>query len=368
MPRQIGEVYSPSDPAILYSGPGLKWIISDDTLVGSGNLVSDGTGGSVTSTYGLSELVNRGTVYNNLGGNGVEFHFDSGIGNGCSVLNKVGAVIVGHWAVHFSHLANSTITNDGSISGAYNGIYADEIANFRIRNDGDIYGYNAAIQIDRSRDGAVIIENSGTIHGKTGIAYYTPDPVSLTLINRVDGIIEGSVNEAIVTSGGSLNLKNLGLVEGEIRCDAGVNAANDKIINKGTITGDIHLVDGDDIFVFAGGKQGTVFGEGGADRFDFKGRLVAEKNAPTIMNFNTPDSDTIGLSKGLFKGLGGKGILESKYFVVGTKAQDGHHKVIYDNTTGNLYYDHDGQGGGNQKLFAHVISPGLLDHSDFVVI
>lgn len=43
-------------------------------------------------------------------------------------------------------------------------------------------------------------------------------------------------------------------------------------------------------------------------------------------------------------------------------------RVIFDQATGNLYYDADGNDGANRVLFANVdVQSGSLDNTDFVV-
>ena len=55
--------------------------------------------------------------------------------------------------------------------------------------------------------------------------------------------------------------------------------------------------------------------------------------------------------------------------VVGTAAADANDRIIYDDATGNLYYDSDGTGAGVALLFATLDNaPASLAASDFLVI
>ena len=59
------------------------------------------------------------------------------------------------------------------------------------------------------------------------------------------------------------------------------------------------------------------------------------------------------------------GTLYESAFVVGTEAQDVSDRIIYDQATGNIYYDADGSGAGEKVLFAQVAAGTILSASDF---
>jgi Ca2+-binding RTX toxin-like protein len=60
--------------------------------------------------------------------------------------------------------------------------------------------------------------------------------------------------------------------------------------------------------------------------------------------------------------------LNPNAFVAGTQAQDADDRIVYDAATGNLYFDADGNGAGQQVLFANVIGHPVLTAGDFTVI
>jgi Ca2+-binding RTX toxin-like protein len=144
-------------------------------------------------------------------------------------------------------------------------------------------------------------------------------------------------------------------------------SGNDRIENRGTM-GEVRLGAGDDVFVFAGGKQGLVTGGSGADQFVFQIKLAPKANPATIADF-THGEDSFHLSKALFKGIGKPGELNDKAFALGTKAGDKSDHVVYDDDSGQLRYDKDGKGGAKAKVFAILDgSPDDLSAGDFLVV
>ena len=115
------------------------------------------------------------------------------------------------------------------------------------------------------------------------------------------------------------------------------------------------------------GKEGNDFlvGRAGADTFAFTTAL-GSGNVDTIGDFNAAD-DTIALDDAVFAGLA-SGALDPNAFVIGTAAQDGNDRIIYDSTTGALYFDADGNGAGAQVQFATLTHAPPITAADFTVI
>ena len=59
------------------------------------------------------------------------------------------------------------------------------------------------------------------------------------------------------------------------------------------------------------------------------------------------------------------GTLWESAFTLGTQAADAGDRIIYDQATGNIWYDADGTGAGEQVLFAKVAAGTQLSHADF---
>ena len=86
-------------------------------------------------------------------------------------------------------------------------------------------------------------------------------------------------------------------------------------------------------------------------------------------------TDKLQFSKSIFKGLGTKaGNLTTDQFWSGdgqTTAQDGTDRIIYDSTSGALYYDADGSGSVSSPVQVALIgtsSHSALAYTDIAII
>ena len=90
-------------------------------------------------------------------------------------------------------------------------------------------------------------------------------------------------------------------------------------------------------------------------------------NLDTIVDFNVKD-DTIWLDDDVFTKAGKVGGLSAGAFHIGAKAHDASDRVLYDKSTGKLFYDADGDGGVAAVQIA-LLGKGLaLTASDFDII
>ena len=117
---------------------------------------------------------------------------------------------------------------------------------------------------------------------------------------------------------------------------------------------------------FLAGNTGADVLTGGAgnDVFFFDAFGVA--NADSITDFEA-GKDTIRLDANVFTELGQHGALASSAFRSGTSALDADDRIIYDSSTGQIWYDADGNGAGAKVLFATVEAQTALSASDFAV-
>jgi Ca2+-binding RTX toxin-like protein len=128
----------------------------------------------------------------------------------------------------------------------------------------------------------------------------------------------------------------------------------DDVLNGGI--GNDYLMGGDGDDTLNGGQGWDILSGGtGADTFRFSGGL-GSANADYIMGF-VSGLDKIQIDETLLKNEA-KGQLSDARFTIGQKATNAAQHFVYDNTTGNLWYDADGSG---TKVKAVLI--GVLDNN-----
>jgi Ca2+-binding RTX toxin-like protein len=119
------------------------------------------------------------------------------------------------------------------------------------------------------------------------------------------------------------------------------------------------------------GKGGSdvLIGWGGADTFAFttQPRVITPANIDTVYDFEH-GIDKIALDDAIFNGIGAPGSFNANAFALGTAAGDADDRIIYDQATGQLFYDEDGTGAIAARLFANLEGAPILTVSDFVVI
>jgi hypothetical protein len=126
------------------------------------------------------------------------------------------------------------------------------------------------------------------------------------------------------------------------------------------LLGGLRIQVGNDV-LDGGTANDTLIGGAGSDTFVFSTALAA--NRDTVQDF-APGVDKLRLDDDIFTALT-PGVLSADAFASGrglVAAQDATDRIIYNTTTGGLYYDADGAGGTAALQFA-VLSgtphPGL---------
>jgi serralysin len=118
-------------------------------------------------------------------------------------------------------------------------------------------------------------------------------------------------------------------------------------------------------FINGGDGNDTLTGLGGPDTFVFNTALNAKTNVDTITDFD-PLVDQIQLDSTVFAGLA-PGVLPDGAFFTGPGANNADQRIVYNQSTGALTYDSNGNAAGGATVFATLL-PGLALHAtNFVV-
>lgn len=168
------------------------------------------------------------------------------------------------------------------------------------------------------------------------------------------------------------NIENVTLLDGSATTATG-NQLDNFIVgnsNNNLLSG----LDGDDTLNGEGGNDTLVGGTGndeleggsGSDVFRFN-VSAASSNRDVITDFSVP-SDTIQLENGIFTALTITGVLSSSAFNVGSSALDSSDRVIYNKTTGGIFYDADGTGSSAMLQIATVGVNLSINNLDFIII
>ncbi|PSJ56164.1 beta strand repeat-containing protein [Kumtagia ephedrae] len=111
----------------------------------------------------------------------------------------------------------------------------------------------------------------------------------------------------------------------------------------------------------------TLYGMGGADAFRFSTAL-GSNNVDRIADFSVAD-DSIHLDDAIFAALGLGTLADSAFKDIAVAARDADDRILYNSTTGSLFYDADGSGSAFTAVKFASVSPGLaLSAADFMVI
>lgn len=156
--------------------------------------------------------------------------------------------------------------------------------------------------------------------------------------------------------GGTDTLAGFEMVFGSVFADTLVGSAKADTLNGNA---------GDDTLRGLGGND-VLTGGAGKDKFVFDSTPNAVSNLDRITDYSVAD-DTIVLENAVFSAFTATGIMAASAFFAGSQAHDADDRIVYDKTTGGLFYDSNGSASGGSVRIADL-SVGLsLTNKDFVI-
>ena len=356
---------------------------TDVLNLGSQTLLTvDGAGGNDTITGGAgSDNLFGGLGNDRLLGDEGEDRLDGGSGNDflsggnggdTYVIDALGDVISETGSsgsdtvlASLSHtlgatLENLTLTGSGNLNG-----FGNASGNFLQGNSGnntldgkaggDLMAGGAGDDVyvvDSLFDLVAESEDQGTDRVVSAVSFTLGDNVEELVLsgtalvdgtgNALNNILEGNgVANALSGNGGADTLRGM--------------AGND-VLNGG---------DGED-FLVGGAGQDTLTGGADNDVFRFDAAPSAA-NLDHVTDF-VSGADTLSLAVGIFTNLGGAGALSGAEFATGTSfANNDAHHILYNTSTGGLYYNADGAGAGAPTLIAILDGAPTLASTDFLI-
>jgi Ca2+-binding RTX toxin-like protein len=211
------------------------------------------------------------------------------------------------------------------------------------------------------------LAGADTMVGGAGDDTYVVDNEGDTVIeNAGEGI--DLVQVAIATAGGTYtlttNVEN-GTLTNRVAFNLTGNDLNNVLIGNAaanTLTGG----DGNDRLIGGLGND-TLTGGEGSDTFVFNTALNSRTNLDTITDF-VSGTDKIEIAKSIMTRLGNVGELTEAQFKIGAAASESPHRIIYNETTGGLFYDADGSGTGAAVQIAILGTNLEITHQDFWIV
>lgn len=173
-----------------------------------------------------------------------------------------------------------------------------------------------------------------------------------------DTLFGGHGNDTLI--GGSGN----DILRGEAGNDSLVgDSGNDKLFGD---SGADRLLGGLGLDTLIGGLGvDTMTGGAGADVFAFNHALAADREI--ITDFNRLEDD-LHFDNDAFTAFSYAGQLRASGFVLGTAATDTADRFIYQQSTGNLWYDRDGSGAAVKVLVAELADGTALSAADIFIL
>jgi Ca2+-binding RTX toxin-like protein len=335
------------------------------------DLTGSNTANAIMGNAGANTLSGRGGDDTIIGGNGNDTVMG---GSGADQLSG-GA---GRDQLSYTHSAAAVIVN----LGMQEGFAGDAVGDFLIDFE-NVMGSRHSDQItgDHLGNGLVGARGNDLLDGADGNDTLIGNQGNDSLIggsgfDRLDYSQDTStrgvrVNLTLGTArdgfGGHDSVSNFEDVRGTRFNDVIVGSALDETLRGEAGNDRLQGGDGNDN-LFGGAGHDTLTGGAGQDIFVFNTAPGRRTNVDKIVDFK-PGEDIFHLENAVLKNIGWVSRpLRDDAFHLGKAAEDAFNRIIYDKTTGSLYYDSDGTGAASQIKIAVLTNKAALDYASFYVI
>ncbi|PXX09490.1 Ca2+-binding RTX toxin-like protein [Nitrosomonas ureae] len=352
-------------------GAGLDTLIAIDNLIGSDfndNLTGNGQNNALEGGGGNDTLNGAGGADTMVGGSGNDTFVVNNIGDVVTEFlnegtDKVNSNIAYTLPVNIENL---TLTGTLAINGTGNNLNNVIAGNSA---DNQLNGQAGNDTLNGGGGNDTLIGWSGTdiMTGGAGNDTYfvenTGDVVT-EFLNAGTDIVSTRLTYTLPNNVENLILTGTAAVNGTGNALANVITGNTAANQLAGLTGNDTLNGGSGNDILDGGTGTNILtGGSGNDLFKF----TTAGHIDSITDFNVVN-DTIQLENAVFTALTTPGTLAAGQFRVGTQAQDNNDFVIYNNVTGALLFDANGNGIGAAVQIA-TLSAGLaMTNADIVVI
>jgi serralysin len=264
-------------------------------------------------------------------------------------------------------LLDAQVTVDAAISTTYNGTAGNDRLDGAGGNDVIDGKAGADTMIGGSGNDTLIVDNAGDTADEVGGSGVDLVQSSITF-SLAGAHALGSIEKLLLTGSSAVN----GYGNGFANTLTGNSAAN--VLSGGGSNDTLAGLGGNDKLwggagndVLSGGTgKDTLSGGTGNDVFLFN-TAPGSSNVDKIVAFHNDagNNDSIKLDHTVFAGLGAVGHLVASRFFAGTAAHDADDRVIYDQTSGGLFYDSDGSGSHGMVEIAVLTTKPALSAGDF---
>src|SRR6185369_5266220 len=339
---------------------GSKLLFGDNSTAQNDNLAN-----SLTGTAGRDLLQGFGGADTMAGGAGNDTYI-VGTGDVLSDTGGIDTVVTDvNWTLG-AGFENVTAAGTGKVD-----MTGNELANLAIGNAGDNYfnmrSGNDTIQggagndwVDMSRFGAASYGDD-VIDGGDGF-----DTVNFAISAGQSSAIVADLTAGMIRGGGIGGAGSASVTSIEHVIGAGFNDS----FKGSAVAENFEGREGNDTLDGRGGND-TLTGGTGSDSFVFA-TAPGTGNVDLVSDF-VSGTDKAAFDNSVFTALGvdGNFVAGDARFAAGagfTSGRDASDRIVYDTSTGNLYYDADGSGAGGAQLVATLQDHPAVAATDITVI